>query len=143
MKLVTGYSNIGNTMRDRVRVYNRIAKNLLDLKKKLKFTHIVCIGISGQSYAWPVATMMKVPVCVIRKSSEASHSGSKIEGFGNMKKYVILDDFISSGMTVDYCRKIIKEYDHNLDTKCVGICVYDRDSFSTNEKHKGIKIYNV
>ena len=89
--------------KDLKRITKRVSKKMLALKKKLKFDAIVFRGNSGAAIAFPVSVATGIPVVLVRK--EGSH-GSKVEGSCSVSKYLILDDFISSGETM---KKILGE----------------------------------
>lgn len=93
------------------------------LKKLLGFEQIVCTGISGQSIAWPVGYVTEIPVAVVRRKGEKGHHGYSVENFTRNQKYIILDDFISSGDTVKHVLKTLGE-EYNDPIKCVGVYCY-------------------
>lgn len=107
---------------------NRFAKTMTAmcaLLRKHKFEAIAFTGTSGAAFAYPLSIRLKKPLICVRK--EGSHYGSKVEGVYGIKNYVIVDDFISSGDTVD---KIINEVEDMArknrvaKPKCVGIFLY-------------------
>ncbi len=111
-------------------IVNRVSKKLKTLKKKLKFDTIVIRGNSGTLVGYPVSIMTGIPVVLVRKDKESSH-GDSIEGSGNMVKYIILDDFIFSGGTVDITYHRIQTHAkdrQHADVKCVGIALYANDT---------------
>src|SRR5687767_13074290 len=67
---------------------------------KRPITHLVMSGISGQSVGWALSTTLKLPGLVVRKPKERAHSGL-IVGQGDVRDYVIVDDFISSGASIN------------------------------------------
>lgn len=85
-------------------------------------------GWSGLSIGFPVSYVTGIPICVVRKPKEESHSSYKTEGYGEMLKYFILDDLISSGDTLEQMAKTIKECAGSSDVNCVGIGMYYRSS---------------
>ena len=112
-------------------IVDQVAKQLTAIKKLFpEFTHMVACGISGQSIAWPVSYITKIPVVVVRKPHEKSH-GKDITGEGELKDYVIVDDLISSGATIRYIRdRITAWFDSYSTTQCRSpklraIAVYD------------------
>lgn len=85
------------------RMTPRVKKWLQDYRSKspdYKVSHLVMTGISGQSVGWPLSAALKLPAVVIRKASEKAHSGL-IVGQGDVRDYILIDDFISTGATVD------------------------------------------
>lgn len=66
----------------------------------LKPDAIVCRGVSGISVAFPVGLRCSVPVVVVRKPRDGSHSRYRTEGTYSFNSYVIVDDFILSGTTL-------------------------------------------
>jgi len=72
----------------------------------VEFDTIAFRGMSGALVAPIVARDLKKEIILVRKEKGDNHSGYTVEGHIGAKKYVILDDFISSGATV---REIIKE----------------------------------
>ncbi len=143
MELDADYLKI--SPKDLKRITTRVSKKMLALKKKLKFDAIVFRGNSGAAIAFPVSVATGIPVVLVRK--EGSH-GSKIEGSCNVSKYIILDDFISSGDTM---RKILNEMTKwnaggDSEVQCVGIALYNETSTwrkTFDYKATEIKVMNV
>lgn len=107
---------------------NRTVRKLLKLKKKIKFDAIAFRGVSGSGVAFPVSMLMGMPVIYVRKDKEKTH-GEKIEATEHVvKRYIVIDDFISSGDTV---REIVAKIDRIIPRMdepkpvCVGIFLYD------------------
>lgn len=90
---------------------------------------IVVSGKSGISAGFAALTRINFPLAVVRKPGENSH-GSLIEGTDqhDMRRYIILDDFVSSGSTVD---RIVEDIDKRAgsDVHLVAIIEYDRDRY--------------
>lgn len=74
------------------------------IKDGLEFDHIVCCGVSGLAIAPIIAYKLKKHLIVVRKADDSStHSGYKVEGLPqNSFTYIILDDFVSEGKSVQY-----------------------------------------
>ena len=52
---------------------------------------------------------------------------------GQIKKYLIVDDFVCSGNTLRHIHQVIKKYSENRDNeppRCVGAYLYDQTSKS-------------
>lgn len=95
-----------------------------------KFEAIAVRGFSGVIIASVVAAMLNKKMCIIRK--EGSH-GREFEGYFGDYDYIIIDDFIDSGRTIE---KIINKMKPQHDGKCVGIFLYDQSKKSLREKKR-------
>ncbi len=90
-------------------------------RKKLKFDAIAFRGLSGAVIAPMVALKLRKTLIAIRKE-KTNHSHRLVEGDLNAKTYIIVDDLISSGITV---RKIVRELKRlNKEQKCLGVVLY-------------------
>lgn len=97
------------------------------LKKETDFDTIAFSGMSGAAMAFILSHWMNVPLLCVRKRNEQSHyvqqSGKILEGnVKNARRYLIVDDFISSGATVNHIVESIQV--SNLTAKCVGMLMY-------------------
>jgi hypothetical protein len=85
--------------------YNEKMQAVYDRYEELraihKFDAIAFTGSSGAAAAFPLAMLFKIPMIYVRKDGENSH-GSPVECNArcHIKKYLIVDDFVSSGETV-------------------------------------------
>jgi hypoxanthine phosphoribosyltransferase len=101
------------------------------LRKELKFDTIAFSGMSGAAIAFILGHWLDIPLLCIRRKEEGSHFRSSrpscvCEGNIDTKRYLIVDDFISSGATVNY---IIESIDRELfkgysQPECVGMLMY-------------------
>jgi adenine/guanine phosphoribosyltransferase-like PRPP-binding protein len=100
-------------------------KKLRALKKILKFDAIAFTGNSGAGFGFPLSFLLKIPVINVRKRATAHYEG-KIEGTISSKRYLIVDDFISTGNTIKRINTTISNelFGH---AKPVGIFLYDSD----------------
>ena len=57
-------------------------------------------GNSGAAVAWSLAYAYDVPIVLVRKDGERSHSGRKVEGYCDAPRIAIVDDFVAMGGTV-------------------------------------------
>lgn len=134
-------------------LFQEIVKLTLDkarqLQKELEFDTIAFSGMSGSAMAFILANELNCTLLAVRREKEASHfvSGSRnevVEGFYDANKYLIVDDFISSGDTI---RRIAsKIHGVNKLSECVGILLYsDTRGYSSEVSlpyHKdGVKLY--
>jgi phosphoribosylpyrophosphate synthetase len=119
------------------------------LKKKLDFDAVAFSGSSGCAIAFYVAAKYRTPLIYVRKVGENAH-GSKVECNyqGDIRKYLIVDDFVSSGATVRHIRDTIKKHAIKSRTECptpVGIFAYDpsANAYDAGEKLNDLRIYNM
>ncbi len=92
----------------------------------LTFKSIAFRGISGALVAPAVAVRLKKGLIVVRKGDiTGQHSTYMVEGHRLIgpQKYIIIDDFPSSGLTI---KKIVVEINENFNraAKCVGVYWY-------------------
>lgn len=97
------------------------------LRKETEFDTIAFSGISGAAIAFILSHWMDVPLLCVRKKGENSHyhqgGGRLLEGnIQDMRKYIIVDDFIASGATCNHIIDSIR--DGNTRAKCVGMLMY-------------------
>jgi len=81
-----------------------IKKCVKVIRKSFKdIEYIAVTGLSGLIIGSPVAFLCNKRLIVIRKGTEESHADYDVEGIPNSgaDKYIILDDFISSGNTIN------------------------------------------
>ena len=100
---------------------NKIAK----LLKRYDFDGIAFRGMSGALVAPLLAFVCKKSLLMVRKpkTEEMSHADYPVEGDANVKRYIIIDDFMSSGNT---CRTIVKQVNVFAPTAiCIGVLFYN------------------
>lgn len=90
-------------------------------EQNLDFDSIVCTGISGIIAAPTIAERLKKRLVIVRKD-ETSH-GEQVESIGQINKYLIIDDFIETGETLNRIMEILEDYPY-LNGKPVGAYLY-------------------
>lgn len=110
------------------RLVKRISKRLITLRKKTKFEAIAFRGSSGAALAYPISVELGIPLIHIRKVDEDSH-GQAVESSNNIKNYIIIDDVICSGSTMNAIIEAMKIQESRVDgifvtPKCIGIVLY-------------------
>lgn len=121
----TGYSQ------DSVRVRAKFAaKAIKELMAETGADSVVVHGNSGVSCGFAALMYENFPLILLRKDNDNSH-GAPIEGPSghNVLRYLILDDFIDSGATMERIKAKIVALDEQrgdcLPTpECVGIVLY-------------------
>lgn len=94
-------------------------------KFKVQFEAVAFRGMSGAIVAPMVAVKMNKPLILIRKPGDGSHSSYRVEGYTIPCKYIIVDDFISSGRTIEAIHQAINEKSLEPFT-CVAVLAYRR-----------------
>jgi hypothetical protein len=93
---------IGSNM-ENVSEYTKVFAELIDANApKGAFIHFLCRGSSGAILSGAVSTLLPLrnsTISHIKKDGESSHNWSN--HFPKEHYYIIIDDFISSGRTVD------------------------------------------
>lgn len=85
--------------------------------------HLVGRGISGTLAAGILATKMDMNLCIVRKEP-SPHSSSYLESTERIENYLIVDDFICTGYTVEVMVNTISQ--SYKEAKCQGfIGIYD------------------
>jgi orotate phosphoribosyltransferase-like protein len=87
-----------------------------------EFDSIAFRGLSGALVAPLVCVLLNKWPIAVRKEHEKAHSSHVVEGFRSAR-YIILDDLIDSGSTVD--RIIYEMTEQHGSAECVGIALYD------------------
>jgi orotate phosphoribosyltransferase len=84
---------------------------------------LVFRGVSGMLVGIRAADKTKRPYAIVRKDDEKSHSISKVLGW-LPEKYVIVDDFVSTGTTIKTIVAVVDAIIHDTQSHCVGIILY-------------------
>lgn len=119
---------------------SRKAMNLAKVAlEKEKFDSIAFTGNSGAAIAYILAAELGVSLICLRKKTDNSHfvqCGGLVEGYLKAKRYLFVDDFITSGGTF---RRLVSTLKAQIpEAQCVGLLLYD-SSFRTD--YLGIPAY--
>ena len=146
MRFTTSYLDKVYTSPDKyAALVKEASKTVKRLQKKLNFDAIAFRGTSGAAMAYPISVATGIPLICVRKVKERSH-GRPVEGSHKfeVKSYLIVDDFIESGNTID---KIIDAINHEIpwfegaDVPCVGILLYA--IYRKRKAYNNIPIFSV
>lgn len=105
------------------------------------FDFIAVCGMSGVVVGVPVALRLHKPLVIVRKETDenAHHNGGTLIGFDATRgRYVVVDDFKSSGRTVEFvCKKIAHNNNvlYNPPPEFVGFFSYADDAWSWSESN--------
>lgn len=90
--------------------------------KNVQFDTVVFTGVSGAIFAPVLAHKLGKEIVVVRKTMD-THSDNTIEGYRHVSKYIIVDDFVSTGATVKYLIKRMHQF--APDAICAGVYTYN------------------
>jgi adenine/guanine phosphoribosyltransferase-like PRPP-binding protein len=97
-----------------------------ELQSRYHYDTIAFCGVSGSALAFILSLCMGLPLLCVRKYNDSSHhvmsSSSHTEGNMDAGKYLIVDDLICSGKTVNYMLDTIAS--ELPDAKCVAMMMY-------------------
>jgi hypothetical protein len=106
---------------------------ILNIIEKIQLTQeigaIACMGASGLGLAPIISWLTGLPLLIVDKDDEASHSETMVRGGANSSSYIILDDFIESGRNLCHIKYCIEDElncdnDRGLETNCIGVILY-------------------
>jgi orotate phosphoribosyltransferase len=95
------------------------------------FDAIAFTGLSGSIIAGAVALSMDKYLYCVRKSNESRHSDHVVEGPATGLRYVILDDFISTGATIERIIEMVSAHTEGK-AECVGAYLWRDDELRTD-----------
>jgi adenine/guanine phosphoribosyltransferase-like PRPP-binding protein len=102
---------------DRMKKLRPVIRKIL---AKYEFEAIAFRGLSGALLAMPIAMALNKSLIMVRKGEDNCHSKYlPVQGDLNTKRYVIIDDFKSSGNTVEIIRKAVKDF--ASEAECLGV----------------------
>jgi adenine/guanine phosphoribosyltransferase-like PRPP-binding protein len=109
---------------------NKAAIAIKELKRKQQVDLIAFTGVSGAALAFPLAYKLNMPILCIRKDGDKNHSNEEIEGNipnNHPINYIIIDDCIYSGATIDRIKKQIKDSGLLRKAKLKAIFLYSKE----------------
>ncbi len=142
-------------------LFQCMVKRAIDKATQIMMDHpfeaIAFTGTSGSAIAYILGYTLDVPLICIRKDTEKAHYKSwdsdymrRFEGYAAARTYLIVDDFISSGATVERVMKAIDDRCHEC--RCVAMLMYQqseqvktfhpRDENLSHSHANGIPVYS-
>jgi adenine/guanine phosphoribosyltransferase-like PRPP-binding protein len=109
-----------------------IIRAVCDLRKVESFDSIVCCGTSGLLVAPQISEILDKHLIIVRKQNDICYSPFPIEGTSPYR-YIIVDDLICSGTTIQHITKTIKE--EHPRAICIGVYCYlpTQSAYSVDE----------
>jgi len=95
---------------------------MFSFDKENSFEAIAFTGISGAAFAFPLAYLLSKSLICIRKANSSTHCNLSIEGHIDCTSYIIVDDFISTGATIQLITTSIEQEFHNFYAYPIGNC---------------------
>lgn len=123
------------------RMLPQAVKKIKAFRKKHPFDAIAFTGSSGSAIAYPLSYMLKLPLICVRKKGDGNHFYKEIEGCINARHYLIVDDFIESGRTMNKIMSTVKSIMPNA--KPVGIFLYSDAAYARREDYKNVPIFRM
>lgn len=118
--------------RDRYQgMVKRAIKKATEIMMDHPFEAIAFTGTSGSAIGYVLGYALDVPLICIRKDTEKAHYKSwdndrekRFEGYAGARTFLIVDDFISSGATVERLLRDI--HDRLDDCRCAAMLMYQQ-----------------
>ena len=157
LSMGSGYGWMGRHPADLAILLKKAIVAFGELRKTVDIQAIAYTGSSGAAIAFPLAIEYELPIIYVRKENEQSHGGKVECNFTDeIENYVIVDDFIATGRTVERVIKGVKECAKAFSwngPECIGVFVFDpqhgdRDKFQFrdadwNPTGEVIDVFNV
>jgi orotate phosphoribosyltransferase-like protein len=118
----------------------KVVKNLIKKieASKIEFDAIAFSGMSGATIAPIVAFQMDKGLLMVRHPDKVgSHSSTLVEGDYHAKRYIIIDDFIATGATID---RILENIENSLRGRAKAVGIFLHKSTNENPDFRGIPI---
>ena len=114
-----------------------IIKAVCDLRKiSNDFDSIACCGVSGLMVVPQIAELLDKNILIVRKN-EKRYSEFRTEGIAPLR-YVVVDDLICSGTTINHITSIIKD-EYNR-ARCIGVYCYLPEECGYSADAQGSKL---
>lgn len=105
---------------------DRVIERCVEILTPVDFDTLAFSGNSGALIAPILAHKLNKEIIMVRKPGVQCASGFSVEGFRDSKKYVLVDDLISSGRTAERIVKAVQRLAPNA--QMVGILLYAVDN---------------
>jgi adenine/guanine phosphoribosyltransferase-like PRPP-binding protein len=92
----------------------RIIQESSEFLSDKSFEAIAFSGNSGALLAAPLALALDKGLILVRKPDTECHSDYKVEGLKEASTYIIVDDFVASGSTVEFIRRRVEEWSPSI-----------------------------
>jgi orotate phosphoribosyltransferase len=119
--MYSGYLKPVINASSRKEVIDRARRNI----RKERFDTIAVRGISGISIGAILAHQLKKELAIVRKENDSHHTERMVESPFEVARYVIVDDFTSSGETLYHILRNMQISHPNA--LCLGYLAYKRE----------------
>ena len=103
-----------------------------------KFDAIAVTGSSGLLIGPTVAYLLQKGVILVRKPGTSTHSSRRVEGDDIYKRYIIVDDLISSGDTIERIKEATSSQWPGIE--CIGTYLYKSGRWYEKPKNAGREV---
>ena len=110
-------------------------------RRRDQFDVIAVRGMSGSIVGGAVAVRLQKNLLIVRKKGESPNTLRTVEGDYSAKKYIIIDDMICTGDTINIIRNEIRDsfnYDNKTPPEHVGIILYQDGCSFGNEIERAV-----
>jgi adenine/guanine phosphoribosyltransferase-like PRPP-binding protein len=91
-----------------IKKVNQVVRKIKAFQKRNRIDAIAFTGHSGCAFAYTLSYKLSIPLVCIRKKPEKSHFNGLYEGRLNVRNYIIVDDFIDTGKTIEKIQSHVK-----------------------------------
>jgi adenine/guanine phosphoribosyltransferase-like PRPP-binding protein len=103
-----------------------VIKHTSKLARKLRPDTVLVRGMSGILVGLPVALELGIHFGFARRDEELSHGLPGIEGPFDLGRFIIIDDFVQSGMTLTRLLKAVDDHDYESRGMLCGVIFYNQ-----------------
>ncbi len=104
------------------KLVRRAKPKLRNFRKKHPFDAIAFCGYSGAAIAAVLSWELNIPMIAVRK--EQSHDNQMTFGVRSINSYIIVDDFVSSGETINRIVDAVHKFATNKQVSLAGVFCY-------------------
>lgn len=107
-------------------IVTRLLAEAAETLKDVDFDSFVVTGHSGVIFGSLLAHQLDKKLIVVRKPGVDSHSWRSVQGVGEFKRYIFLDDLMFQGVTVKRVQDAMKDEELEGIPELVGSYFYDQ-----------------
>lgn len=109
---------------------------IADAVNGLPIDVIAVTGVSGLTVGSAVAYETGIPLCVVRKGRDSIHCDFTVEYDQSFSSYIIVDDLVSTGDTLDNIHKAIRNASPDSTPFCSKVYLYNQPKIKRDVIHE-------